>query len=199
MPKIKNFTFQPIWTPEPFQDSEGRTNPGHQLARGTKFCKAIAKICGSSSWYPLFVTLLTLAISGDPNFFISGGNKCTLTLVNHEGRLREAALSDAGRTLTCGILKRRSRFATWMDVTLDAAPTTPEITLRTWVLLQWYSAPSILLIEPETRKDKVNEISFSETEIRRHTPSPLTHCRIHGGSSVEGLQQHFEWRLPHFG
>lgn len=35
-----------------------------------------------------------------------------------------------------------------MDVTDDAAPTTPDITFRTCVLLQWYSAPSMLLIEP---------------------------------------------------
>lgn len=50
---------------------------------------------------------------------------------------------------TCGILKSLSKFATWIDVTLEAAPTTPDITFRTWVLLQWYSAPSMLLIEPE--------------------------------------------------
>lgn len=37
-----------------------------------------------------------------------------------------------------------------MDVTLDAAPTTPEITFRTCVLLQWYSASSMLLMDPET-------------------------------------------------
>lgn len=34
-------------------------------------------------------------------------------------------------------------------MTEDAAPTTPDITFRTWVLLQWYSAPSMLLIDPE--------------------------------------------------
>jgi hypothetical protein len=59
---------------------------------------------------------------------------------------------DSRGELTCGILNRRSRFATWIEVTLDAAPTTPEITLRTCVLLQWYSAPSILLIDPEMKK-----------------------------------------------
>lgn len=42
----------------------------------------------------------------------------------------------------------RKRLATWIDVTDDAAPTTPEITFRTCVLLQWYSPPSILLIDP---------------------------------------------------
>lgn len=36
-----------------------------------------------------------------------------------------------------------------MLVTDEAAPTTPDITFLTCVLLQWYSAPSILLIEPE--------------------------------------------------
>lgn len=41
-----------------------------------------------------------------------------------------------------------NRLATWIDVTDDAAPTTPDITFRTWVLLQWYSPPSMLLIEP---------------------------------------------------
>lgn len=56
----------------------------------------------------------------------------------------------SGTTLTWGILNKRRRFATWMEVTLEAAPTTPDITLRTWVLLQWYSAPSMLLIEPVT-------------------------------------------------
>lgn len=35
-----------------------------------------------------------------------------------------------------------------MEVTDDAAPTTPDITLRICVLLQLYSAPSMLLIEP---------------------------------------------------
>lgn len=55
--------------------------------------------------------------------------------------------------LTWGMRKSRSRFATWMDVTDDAAPTTPDMTFRTWVLLQWYSAPtSMLLIEPEKRE-----------------------------------------------
>lgn len=44
----------------------------------------------------------------------------------------------------------RSRLATWMEVTLDAAPTTPDITFRTCVLLQWYSPPSMLLIEPDS-------------------------------------------------
>lgn len=39
-------------------------------------------------------------------------------------------------------------------MTEDAAPTTPEITLRTCVLLQWYSAPSILLIEPEMKQQQ---------------------------------------------
>lgn len=53
--------------------------------------------------------------------------------------------------LTWGIRKSRSRFATCIDVTEEAAPTTPEITFRTWVLLvQWYSGPtSMLLIEPK--------------------------------------------------
>lgn len=50
--------------------------------------------------------------------------------------------------ITCGIRNNRSKFATCMDVTDDAAPTTPDITFLTCVLLQWYSAPSILLIEP---------------------------------------------------
>lgn len=40
-----------------------------------------------------------------------------------------------------------------MEVTLEAAPTTPEMTFRTCVLLQLYSAPSMLLIEPETKSN----------------------------------------------
>lgn len=52
----------------------------------------------------------------------------------------------------------RKRLATWIDVTDDAAPTTPDITLRTWVLLQWYSAPSMLLIEP-VKAEEWEEIS----------------------------------------
>ena len=35
--------------------------------------------------------------------------------------------------VTWGILKSRSKFATWIEVTDEAAPTTPEMTLfRTW-------------------------------------------------------------------
>ena len=60
-----------------------------------------------------------------------GGNFCTMTLVTPRGVWRADANYDDRTTLTCGILKRRSRLATWIDVTLDAAPTTPEITLRT--------------------------------------------------------------------
>ena len=49
-----------------------------------------------------------------------------------------------------------SKLATWMDVTLDAAPTTPEMTLlRTSgedPSLHLYSVSSpILLIEPERK------------------------------------------------
>lgn len=52
---------------------------------------------------------------------------------------------------TCGILNSLSKLATWMDVTEEAAPTTPDMTFLTWDLLQWYSAPSMLLIDPEKR------------------------------------------------
>lgn len=61
--------------------------------------------------------------------------------------------------LTCGILNSRRRLATWIDVTELAAPTTPLITFRT-VLLQWYSAPSMLLIEPVTYNNMIRP-SFS--------------------------------------
>lgn len=54
--------------------------------------------------------------------------------------------------VTCGILKRRSRLATCTEVTEDAAPTTPDITLRTAVALHAYSASSMLLIEPGKHK-----------------------------------------------
>ena len=41
---------------------------------------------------------------------------------------------------TCGILKSRSKLATWIEVTDDDAPTTPEMTLfRTWgTLPSWH-------------------------------------------------------------
>lgn len=42
-----------------------------------------------------------------------------------------------------------------MDVTEEAAPTTPEMTFRTCVLLQWYSASSILLMDPENMKENM--------------------------------------------
>jgi len=54
---------------------------------------------------------------------------------------------------TWGILKSLNKFATWTDVTLEAAPTTPDITFLTWDLLQWkYWVSSILLIEPKNSK-----------------------------------------------
>ncbi len=58
--------------------------------------------------------------------------------------------------ITWGILNSLRRLATWMDVTLDAAPTTPEMTLlRTSgedPSLHLYSVSSpILLIEPERK------------------------------------------------
>ena len=58
---------------------------------------------------------------------------------------------------TCGILNNFSKLATWMEVTLEAAATTPEITLF-WISgcepsshrYDWSS--SILLIEPKKFK-----------------------------------------------
>ena len=37
---------------------QGCTNPGHQVARATKFCTVAPNICGSSVWYLLDVTVL---------------------------------------------------------------------------------------------------------------------------------------------
>lgn len=56
---------------------------------------------------------------------------------------------------TCGILNNRNRLATCIDVTDDAAPTTPDMIFRTTVLLQWYSVSSILLIEPVIKNNKI--------------------------------------------
>lgn len=53
---------------------------------------------------------------------------------------------------TCGILNKRNKFATCIDVTDDAAPTTPDMIFRTTVLLQWYSVSSMLLIEPVIKR-----------------------------------------------
>ena len=59
---------------------------------------------------------------------------------------------------TCGILNSLRRFATWIDVTDDAAPTTPDTTT---LLFIWRSANdpslqiqpswSMLLMEPESK------------------------------------------------
>lgn len=56
--------------------------------------------------------------------------------------------------LTWGILKSLRRLATWMEVTLEAAPTTPEMTLlRTSGELPsrhlYCASSSIFVIEPE--------------------------------------------------
>lgn len=80
-------------------------------------------------FYAAALRLITRNTSSFPFWAVTGGN--------------------SKRRFTCGILKSLSKFATCIDVTLEAAPTTPDITFLTWVLLQWYSAPSMLLIEPE--------------------------------------------------
>ena len=54
--------------------------------------------------------------------------------------------------------KSRRRLATCMEVTELAAPTTPLITFLTAVLLQWYSAPSILLMEPANIQKKMSSL-----------------------------------------
>lgn len=86
----------------------------------------------------------------------SGGELCVLRFYNFPWIWRRFfgsnfAYSQNASKLTCGMRNSRSRLATWMEVTDEAAPTTPEIILRTCVLLQLYSAPSILLIEPGMR------------------------------------------------
>lgn len=60
--------------------------------------------------------------------------------------------------LTCGILNNLKRFATWIEVTEEAAPTTPAIT-RCFLppgyspseQVAAMSTSSILLIEPENK------------------------------------------------
>jgi hypothetical protein len=42
---------------------QGCTNPGHQVARATKFCTVAPNICGSWAWNLLDVTVLTPGIS----------------------------------------------------------------------------------------------------------------------------------------
>lgn len=71
-----------------------------------------------------------------------------LARLNRRDVLRAEQMGLQTWILTCGILNSRRRLATWIDVTELAAPTTPLIIFRTAVLLQWYSAPSMLLIEP---------------------------------------------------
>ena len=58
--------------------------------------------------------------------------------------------------LTIGILNSLSKLATWIDVTLDAAPTTPDMTLF-WTSgddpsLHLYSATSSMFVIEPTRK-----------------------------------------------
>lgn len=56
-----------------------------------------------------------------------------------------------------------------MEVTLEAAPTTPEITFRTCVLLQWYSASSMLLMDPETLTLVKTQRKTTKREYRTKT------------------------------
>lgn len=56
-----------------------------------------------------------------------------------------------------------------MEVTLDAAPTTPEITFRTCVLLQWYSASSMLLMDPETLTRVSTQRRITKRRYRTNT------------------------------
>lgn len=77
--------------------------------------------------------------------------------------------------LTCGILNNLKRLATWMDVTDEAAPTTPLMTFLTCVLLQLHSSPSMLLMEPEKRRK--NEI-ISPRVTRPRIPS--TSAKLNG-------------------
>ena len=60
---------------------------------------------------------------------------------------------------TWGILKSRNKLATWMEVTLDAAPTTPEMTLFLISGLvpsvHFTASSSILVMEPGKSKQKL--------------------------------------------
>lgn len=67
-----------------------------------------------------------------------------------------------------------------MDVTDDAAPTTPDMILRTTVLLQWYSVSSMLLIEPVIiAKNSCQRLEFNCTIF----------FSLHGTTLVMILQQ----------
>ena len=50
---------------------------------------------------------------------------------------------------TCGILNNFSRLATWIEVTLDGAPTTPAMRSGWWPSLQFALFPANLDTEPE--------------------------------------------------
>ena len=62
------------------------------------------------------------------------------------------------KKFTWGILKSLSRLATWIDVTLEAAPTTPEITL--FLIsgldpsLHFTASSSMFVIDPAKKKEK---------------------------------------------
>ena len=93
----------------------------------------------------------------------------TLLLPRNGLKKRKKHVRTRGRKctpLTCGIRKSLSRLATWMEVTLEAAPTTPEMTFRT-VLLHWYSASSMLLMDPGT----------NGKAVRTHAAGLFQHCQ----------------------
>ena len=62
------------------------------------------------------------------------------------------------------------RLATWIEVTLDAAATTPEITSGSDPSLHLYSVPPMLLIEPENNNkylyDKCQQDSLEYSFVK---------------------------------
>lgn len=73
-----------------------------------------------------------------------------------------------------------NKFATCMEVTEEAAPTTPEITFRTVVLLQWYSASSMLLIEPAKKKEEKRKLILFSFQQILLTPDKIYRIRLVG-------------------
>lgn len=80
-----------------------------------------------------------------------------------------------------------------MDVTELAAPTTPLIIFRTAVLLQWYSAPSMLLIEPRENEQIYRLLKFRQ-HICAYTSNP-GHARFRSSSSTDLLSFAFHGSL----
>lgn len=83
------------------------------------------------------------------NTSLTSNNICSAHILN-------LVFSKSYFRLTWGILKSFSRFATWIEVTLDGAPMTPGMTLRcisgSDPSLHLYSDPPMFAMDPKTKK-----------------------------------------------